>query len=462
MTDPVREAALPVAEAEPRRRSARAIAAASAGTFIEWYEYGLYAFVAGLVIAPLFFAQAGSLAVLATFVTFAVGFVVRPIGGIVLGAAGDRWGRRPVLIFSILLMGLATTGIGLLPTYAAIGVWAPILLVVLRMLQGFGAGAELAAAMIFVSESTGKKGKGFSGALMNIGSMLGSVLAVVFFTVLSSELAPEAFKQWGWRIPFLFGAVLTVAGLVLRRKLAESPEFERVAREQRAGRLRRGRANPLAALAQSFRASPRNFFAGFLLPSGLNVTGFVAQAFGMSYLSSQIGLTSTQTLVTTLTMMGVGLFALLFWGWLCDRIGAVRVLYVGALVGIPLAFAYFALLRTGNLALIITASVVLWAVGWAAGLSAQVVLLPALFRTEYRGSGMTSSRELQGGLIAGPAPLIASALLLAAGGTPWLVALYIAAAQVLTVAGMLLARPVLSRREITEISALRGVRPAAD
>lgn len=149
------EAGRPVKTAD--RRSARVVTAAAAGTFIEWYEYALYAFSAGVVIAPLFFARAGSFAILATFATFAtfaVGFAVRPLGGIILGAVSDRWGRRPVLLFSIILMGGATTAIGLLPTYAAIGAWAPVLLVLLRLVQGFGAGAELGTAMIFVNEST--------------------------------------------------------------------------------------------------------------------------------------------------------------------------------------------------------------------------------------------------------------------------------------------------------------------
>jgi MHS family shikimate/dehydroshikimate transporter-like MFS transporter len=453
----------PPSPPEPtRRQSARAIAAAGAGTFIEWYEYGLYSFVAGLVIAPLFFADAGPLAVLATFVTFAVGFVARPIGGIVLGALGDKWGRRPVLILSIILMGAATTGIGVLPPFAAIGVWAPILLVTFRILQGFGAGAELSAAMIFVSESSRKRGKGFAASFMNIGSMLGSILAVVLFTVLSSSLAPQDFLQWGWRIPFLFGAVLTVVGLLLRRKLGESPEFERVEKERKAGRVAEARSNPFVALGRAFRASPRNFFAGFLLPSGLNVTGFVAQAFGISYLSTQIGLTPTQTLTTTLCMMTAGLFALMFWGWMADRIGAKRVLYIGAITGIPLPFVYFLLLQTGNLGLIILAAILLWCVGWAAGLAAQMILLPALFRPEYRGSGMTSSRELQGGLIAGPAPLIASALALAAGGAPWLVAIYLGVAQLATIGGMLLARPIVTATEIAETSALQGLAPTEE
>lgn len=443
-----------------RGQAMRAIAAASAGTFIEWYEYGLYAFVAGLVIAPLFFpGGSSSVAILATFATFAVGFLARPFGGIVLGAAGDRWGRRPVLIFSIILMGVATTGVGLLPPFATIGVWAPILLVVLRIAQGFGAGAELGAAIIYVNESARNKGKAFYSSFMPAGSMFGAIVALVMFTVLSAVLAPEAFLAWGWRLPFLFGSVLTVIGLVLRSKVGESPEFRRVEEERRAGKLEQARTNPFAAMGRAFKHSPRNYVSSFLLGTGLNVTTYVAQAFGISYLTSQIHLSSGETLVTTLVMIAIGILSLPFWGWLSDRIGAKRVLYIGTIAAIPIAFAYFAALQTGSLALIILASVFLFAFGWAASTAAQMILLPALFRPEYRSSGLNSSKELQSALISGPAPLIATALVLLTGGAPWLVAVFIALAQIASIVGMLIARPIVSRKEVSEISALRGMRP---
>ncbi|MBF4550720.1 MULTISPECIES: MFS transporter [unclassified Pseudoclavibacter] len=441
-----------------RARSFRAIAAATAGTFIEWYEYGLYTYVAGLVIAPLFFPEgAGSVAVLATFATFAVGFAARPVGGIVLGAAGDRWGRRPVLIFSIILMGVATTSIGLLPPFAAIGIWAPALLVLFRLMQGFGAGAELASAMIYVNESTQQKAKGYHSSFLLVGSMMGAILSLVLFTGLSAALTSEAFLEWGWRVPFLLGAVLTVIGLLLRRKVGESPEFERVQRERDAGRAPMARRNPLAAMGDAFKASPRNFIAGFLLPSGLNVTGFVAQAFGISYLSGQIGLSADETLLTIFVMMGVGVLVLPLWGRLTDKLGAKLVLYAGAIGGIILAFPYFMALQTGNLPLIVVASVLIWAVGWAAGNAAQLIILPAIFRTEYRSSGLTSSRELQGALVAGPTPLIATALVLALGGAPWLVAAMIVLAQTMTIVGMLIARPTLTAEEVESASAHRGL-----
>ncbi|GAA4691104.1 MFS transporter [Pseudonocardia yuanmonensis] len=444
------------------RRSARVVTAAAAGTFIEWYEYALYAFAAGLVIAPLFFAEAGSFAVLATFATFAVGFAARPLGGIVLGAAGDRWGRRPVLVFSILLMGVATTAIGLLPSYATIGVWAPILLVLLRLVQGFGAGAELGAAMIFVNESTPRRNKAFKGSFLNVGAILGSTSALLVLTILSSTLTPTQFLSWGWRLPFLFAAVLTVVCVLLRRKLDETPEFRRVEQERRDGRADRAHLNPFRQLAVAFRDDPRNFAAAFLMPCALSIGGYIAQVFGINYLKTAVGLSATQALTATLIMMLVGVPALIFWGWLSDRIGAKKVLYIGSILGIPIAFGYFLLAQTGNFGLVVLASCLLWCFTYSCCSSTQMVLMPPLFRPQYRGSGMISARELQGGVVAGPAPLIAGALALALDGAPWLVAGFIALGQVLTIAGMILARPVLSQREIDETSALRGLHPTVD
>lgn len=448
-----------IATADPTRRaSTRATAAGAIGNLIEWYDYGLYGIVAGLVIAPVFFPNASpAVGLLATFATFAVGFAARPLGGIVLGALGDRLGRRPVLILTLIMIGSSTTLLGLLPGYAAIGIWAPILLVFLRLAQGFGAGAELAAAITFVNESSQRKKKGFYTALALATSLLGTVFAIAFFTVLSSILSPEAFHAWGWRVPFLFGGVLTLVGLVLRNRLNESPEFEAVQEARRIGTLGAAKRNPLTALAVAFRGSPRNFLAGFLLPSGLNITGFVAQAFGISYLSTQIGLPQSQTLVVQLVMICVGIVACILFGALADRIGARLVLLIGIIGGALWAFPYFLLLQTGQLGLAITASVVMWALGWSASSAGQVVLLPALFRPQYRSSGLSSARELQGAIVAGPAPLIAVALVTAAAGQPWLVACFIILGHLLTLVAVIIGRPFISRAESTGTPSLRGI-----
>lgn len=440
--------------------SVRTTIAAGLGTLIEWYDYGLYGIVAGLVIAPLFFPEAtGAVGLLATFATFAVGFLARPIGGIVLGALSDRWGRRPVLILSIVLIGISTTLIGLLPGYAQIGVWAPALLVLLRLTQGFGAGAELAGAITLLNESATRRRKGFYASFAMASGLAGSIVATLLFTIITASISPEAFLAWGWRIPFLLSSVLTVIGVLLRRRMGESPEFERVRREREQGTVRQARANPLIALGQSIKASPRNWIAGFLLPSGLNVTGFVMLAFGISYLANTVGLPREQTLLVNLTMLVTGALICVLWGHISDRIGARKVMVIGSVGAIIMAYPYFLLLQGGSLPIVLPASALMFAFAWSAGSASHTVLMPALFKVEYRSSGLFSSRELQGALIAGPAPLIATALLAALGGQPWLVVGLVVVSQLLTLVGLLLGRPFVSAAEIAETPALQGVTP---
>ena len=444
---------------EPTRRiSVRTTVAAGFGTVIEWYDYGLYGIVAGLVIAPLFFPQAtGAVGLLATFATFAVGFAARPIGGIVLGALSDRWGRRPVLILSIVLIGISTTLIGLLPPFAVIGVWAPALLVILRVTQGFGAGAELAGAITILNESATRKRKGYFSAFSMSAGLAGSILSTVLFTIISAAVSPDAFTSWGWRIPFLLSAVLTVVGILLRRTMPESPEFLRLQEERKAGRLQPARRNPLVALGRSIKASPRNWIAGFLLPSGLNVTGFVALSFGIAYLTNTIGLARPQTLTVNLLMLVLGAVFCVLFGSLADRIGAKKVMYIGIIGGIVFAYPYFLLLTTGNYALILIGSGVIFIFAWSAGSAGHTVLMPALFKAEYRSAGLFSSRELQGAIIAGPAPLVATALLAVANGQPWLVVGLCIVSQVMTLVGVLIGRPFVSQQELDETPALKGV-----
>ncbi|MCH1881792.1 MFS transporter [Agrococcus sp. ARC_14] len=442
------------------RQAARAAVAAGIGTAIEWYEYGLYGIVAGLVIAPLFFPDAtGAVGVLATFATFAVGFVARPIGGIVLGAASDRFGRRPVLVFSLLLIGVATTGIGLLPGYAQIGIWAPILLVVLRLAQGFGAGAELAGAITIINESATRKHKAAFSALAMAGGGIGGIAASLLFTLISATVSGDAFLEWGWRIPFLLGAVFTVIGLILRRRMHESPEFEKVKAERAVGEISAARRNPFAAMAEAIKASPRNWIAGFLVPSSLNTTGFVVTAFGISYLAGELGLERNETLVMSLAVTVCMVVALVFFGRLGDRIGSKRVMWIGIIGGALFAFPYVAILTTAQIVPIVFASVVMVILGWSAASAAHTVVMPALFKAEYRSSGLFSSRELQGALVAGPAPLIATALVAASGGSPWLVGVLLVVTHVMTLVGVVIARPFLTEEELDTTPALRGWQP---
>jgi MFS transporter, MHS family, shikimate and dehydroshikimate transport protein len=391
------------------RTSRRAAIAAGVGTLIEWYDYSLFGVAAGLVIAPLFFPEAtGAAGALAAFATFAVGFLARPIGGIVLGALGDKWGRRPVLVLSVALTGVSTTLIGAIPDFATIGVLAPVLLVILRLTQGFGAGAELAGAITYSNESAIPGRKGFYSSFAPAAGTLGGVLAIGFFTILSGVMGESDFMGWGWRIPFLLSAVFTGIALLLRRRASESPEFERM-RRMRVASGDQSSVSALGALGLAFRSSPRNFLASFLVPSGLNVTGFVVSSFGISYLIGTVGVSRTFTLQTMLVMTVAGAVAVVLFGRLADSVGARKVLLVGSNGAIAFVVPYFLLLRTADPIAIMLASIVLYVLGWSAVAAAHVVIMPALFKTEYRSSGLSVSRELQGAMVAGPTPLIAVA-----------------------------------------------------
>ncbi|AYF99262.1 MFS transporter [Protaetiibacter intestinalis] len=443
-----------------RRVAARAALAGGVGTFIEHYEYGLYGFIAGIVIGPLFFpSEDPAVGLLASFAALAVGYVARPFGGIVLGAASDRYGRRPVLVFTLLLIGVATAAIGLLPTYAAIGIWAPILLVLMRLIQGFGAGAELAGAITIINESAVRKRKAALSAVAMAAVGLGGISANLLTTLLGSTISPEAFLEWGWRIPFVLGAVLTVVGLMLRRTMHESPEFERVKAERAAGLIPPAKLNPFVAMGRAVKASPRNWISAFLLPSGFNVTGFIVAAYSISYVVGVRQLPLNQALQMSLIAISVGLVALLLFGLLGDRIGTKRVMYISIVGGVLFAFPYVAILAFGDIGMIALGSVVMYIFGWSAGAAAHTVVMPALFKTEYRASGLFSARELQGAVVAGPSALIAAALVVASGGQPWLVGAYIVAGHLVSLIGMLVGRPFLGATELESTPSLRGWNP---
>jgi len=456
LTDASNSTAL-AAPSSSARGGARTAVAAGVGTAIEWYDYGLYTIAAGLIIAKVFFpAGNDQLALLATFGAFAVGFIARPVGGIVLGAAADRFGRRPVLIFSLLLVGLATTAIGLLPSYESIGIWAPLLLMLMRIAQGFGAGAEMAGAITIANESATPRRKSLLSSLAMAGATLGVLVAAVLFSVVSALLPADAFLNFGWRIPFITSAVFTIIGILLRRTMLESPEFVEVQRERERGELDQAQRNPFVAMAKAVKANPRNWIAGFLVPSGLNVTSYVVSAFAISYVTAELDLPRSQALLMTVAVFGSGFVGLLIFGWIGDVIGVRRVMFTGIVGAIALALPYVAILKTGMIVPIIIASIVMNFFGWAAGAAAHTVIMPALFRAEYRSSGLFSSRELQGALIAGPTPLIATLLVGLSNGQPWLVAAVLAAAQLMTLAAMLIGRPLFTAEEQTNTPALKG------
>lgn len=410
----------------------RVVAASAIGTVMEWYDFALYGAASALVIGPLFFPnETSTVGILAAFATFAVGFFARPLGGFVVGHYGDKIGRKPALVFTVGLMGISTVLIGLLPTYDTVGIWAPILLVLLRLLQGFGAGAELAGAITYIAEYTPPHRRAFFTSIPNAATAVGLMLAVGGFALVS-RLPEEQLLSWGWRLPFLASFPILFVALYIRQRLPESPAF---AQEQ--DRLGEPTRMPLSQLLSERK---RDVFFGFLSVTGHNANAYVLNAFALSYITATLGLPQSVALLALLLAAGAGVVSTPLFGILSDRIGRRPVFAGGAAFVALFAFPLFWLLGTGATPAVVFAMVAGYGIGFGAMSGAQGAFLSELFETRYRYTGIATARELNGMLVAGPTPFIASALVAAAGGSPWLVAVYLIGCQALTIVGVTFAR----------------------
>ncbi len=416
----------------------RAVFAAVLGTVIEWYDYALYGAAAGLVIAPLFFSEAvASSASMMAFATFAVGFVARPLGGVIVGHIGDKHGRRPAMMLTIVLMGVATVGVGLLPTSAAIGAAAPLLLVVLRLLQGFGAGAELAGAMTLVAEFAPPRRRGFYTSLVLSTPPAGIALATFAFFAVSS-LGTDVLLGWAWRVPFLVSAVLFLLALYIRNRLEETPEYS-AAIEKAAAERTKARAPLRDVLARDWR----QVLIGFFSITGHNAMNYILAVYALSLMTSPlVGLSRADALlaVTLGSLVSVALTPV--GGWLSDRFGAPKVLLFGSLMGAALAYPIFSLLTAGSFTLAFTAIALGYGLVIPATSGAQGAFLTGLFPARRRLSGIGVARETNGALVAGLSPLIAAALVNAAGGGTQLAAGYLLACCLLSAIAVVLSMRV--------------------
>ncbi len=381
------------------------------GSVIEFYDFTLFGLAAALTFTTHFFPAdspvAGTLGALATF---AVGFVARPVGGFVLSHYGDRVGRRRMLVITLLLMGCSTAAIGLLPTYESVGLLAPALLVLLRVVQGFGAGAEYVGALVLVAESSDSPRRGLWAALPGAGIYAGALLATLVFTAAS---ALPGFESWGWRVPFLLGLVGAGVGLYLRLGTAESAVFE----QQRA----RGVAR--FPMLEVIRRQPKNLLIAFAANAPVGPISYIIQIFVLSYVTRNLGLPAMVGLVANVVATAVAVVAAPVAGMLTDRVGRRPVWLGGAAFMAIFAFPLFWLIETRVPILVILAVTLGQGVGVACILGAQASLYTELFHTRHRYSGIVIAREWTAALTSGPAPLVATALLAAAGGATWPIAL---------------------------------------
>ena len=427
----------PTTDAETSRRLRRVVGASLVGTTVEWYDFFIYASAAGLVFGSQFFPSLdGTAALLASFATLGVSFVARPIGGVLAGHLGDRVGRKAVLVATLLLMGVATVGVGLLPSYATIGVAAPILLVVLRLLQGLSAGGEWGGAALMSVEHAPPGRRGFYGSLPQLGVPLGLLLANLVFFIVSATTTPAQFLDWGWRIPFLLSIVLIAVGLFVRASVAENPVFEE---------LRRRRNRRSAPLAELLRSNPRELVVAIGLFVANNMIGYILIAFITSYGTRTLGLpSSTMLMIGIVGAVAWGVFTLLAGRW-ADRWGRRRTYLVGTVAMIAWCFPFFLLFDTRSIPLMVL-SVVVLAFGIGLTYGAQAVTYAELFPAAIRYSGVSFAYALGAVLGGGFAPLLAT-WLVGVTGTSLSVSAYMLVVCLITLAAVLALRerPVAER-----------------
>ena len=417
----------PVTANTPRR-----VALASAiGTTIEWYDFYLYATATALVFNQLFFPSISPTAgTLAAFATYAAGFGARPIGAVISGHLGDRLGRKTVLVGALLIMGLATTAIGLLPSYATIGVAAPVLLVVLRLLQGLAVGGEWAGAAILAVEHAPPRRRGFFGSFTQLGSPAGMLLATGSFFLVRTVAGNEAFLDWAWRLPFLASVLLVIVGLVIRLRIEDAPEFVALREQGALARL---------PVVEVLRAAPRNVVITIGLRLSQIALFVLLTTYGLTYIAGALGKASNAGLLAVVVSSAIGLATTPLWAILSDRVGRRSPYLFGVVAGVVALALFFLAVGTESTVLVVLAMVLGINVAHDAMYGPQAAWFAELFDTRVRYSGASLGYGIGSVIAGGFAPLVAAALV-AATGSFWPVVGLFAVVSVLTGIAAILGR----------------------
>jgi metabolite-proton symporter len=409
----------------------RVVMASLIGTTIEWYDFFLYGSAAALVFNKLFFPEYDPLTgTLLSFATYALGFVARPVGGIVFGHFGDRIGRKRLLMLSLVLMGVATTLIGLLPTYASIGVWAPVLLIALRLVQGFAVGREWGGAVLLAAEHGDPARRGFWASWPQAGVPAGNLLAAGVLALLAGLQSEAEFLAWGWRVPFLISAVLVLIGWWIRTSISESREFRQT--------LKEAAAPPKVPAMEVLRERPRALFTGAGLRVGENISYYIITVFSITWMTEVAGLSRSQALNAILIGAAVHFFAIPLLARLSDRIGRRPVYAFGGLGLAAFSFAFFPMLASGDWRQVVLALIVALVLHGAM-YGPQAAFIAELFPTRIRYSGASIAYQLTSIVAGSLAPIIALWLYKEThSATP--VAIYVGAACLVSGITALLAR----------------------
>jgi MHS family shikimate/dehydroshikimate transporter-like MFS transporter len=420
---------------QPDNNLRRVVLSSLIGATIEWYDFFLYGVVAGIVFNRLYFPPGDPLVgTLLAYTTFAVGFVTRPLGGVIFGHFGDRIGRKSVLVMTLMIMGVATFLIGLIPTYAQIGVWAPILLLVLRVFQGIGLGGEWGGAVLMTFENAPPEKRGFYASIPQIGLAIGLCLASGLVALLS--LLPDAdFLAWGWRLAFLVSVVLVAVGLYIRLRILETPEFEQVkARGERA-------KIPFKDMIAQY---PRNVLLGMGARYIDGVFFNVLGVFSIGYLANTLKIPRTTALLGVSFAALVMIATIPLFGRISDRVGRRKTYALGSIITALSAYGAFYFLTPGADKLVLWLAIIIpFGVLYASVYGPEAALFCELFDARVRYTGISFVYQFSGIFSSGITPLVATALLAQGDGKPWLICAYVLFAGVVSAVCTLLIRPAV-------------------
>ncbi len=414
-------------------RARRAAWGSFAGAVVDWYDFLLYGITAALVFNSEFFPQIDpAMGTLAAFATFGVGFLFRPLGGVIFGHFGDRLGRKRMLMMTVWMMGAATALIGILPSFATIGWWAPVLLVTLRAIQGFAVGGEWGGAALLSVESAPSKKKAFYSSGVQVGYGVGLLLSTGLVSLISHLTTDAQFLSWGWRIPFLFSIVLVLAALWVRNGMEESAEFEQQRQSQTP------HVKPRLPVVEALIRHPGSFLKIIALRLCELLTMYIVTAFALNYSTQNLGLPRELFLNIGLLVGGLSCLTIPCFAWLADRFGRRRVYISGALVGTVCAFPFFMALEAQSLFWIVFFSIMLANVAHDMVVCVQQPMFTEMFGASYRYSGAGVGYQVASVVGGGFTPFIAAALVTFSGGDWHSVAIYLLAGCLLSGATALL------------------------
>ncbi|SDB04538.1 Sugar phosphate permease [Pseudomonas sp. NFACC23-1] len=403
---------------EKKKSMKNVVAGSLFGTALETYDLYLYGTAAALIFAPLFFPGTDeAVSRLASLASFAISFVARPLGSLVLGHFGDRIGRKKLLYLTLIIMGLSTVGIGLLPTYASVGIWAPIMLCVLRFIQGFAFAGEYSGAVLMLLEHAPRRKRGFYAAINNIGPVFGFIASAGLLLIVSSLLSVEDFYRWGWRIPFIASLALLVVGVFVRSKVAESPVFEKTAEKRAAAK-----GPNLSPAMRLFTKYPKQL----LLVAGANIchfsTFYLFTVFALSYGQKELGLSNAFVLAVAMVAICTHLVIVPFAGAMADRLGRRTMMLIGFAVTALAAFPFWHLFSTGQFLPMVLGSCLFMA-GYGLVYGAVPSFTGEAFGPSARFTGFAMATNV-GGIIGGGTAPIVGAYLLSHYGSPYAISVY--------------------------------------